>query len=85
MPPVSGGMPGNGSVRSTSMVSRRACSGSPPSGRPTGRVPVQYASPPVAVSAADDRTPMNDQRDHECPFSADSKRNVPGRSAASLR
>jgi hypothetical protein len=28
---------------------------------------------------------MNDQRDHERPFSADSSRKVPGRSAASLR
>ena len=28
---------------------------------------------------------MNDQRDHDRPFSADSSRNVPGRLAASLR
>ena len=39
----------------------------------------------TAVSAAADRVPTNDQRDHDRPFSADSNRNVPGRSPASLR
>jgi len=48
-------------------------------------VPVQAASPSITVSAAGLRTPTKDQRDQELPFSADSNRKVPGRSAASLR
>src|SRR6185369_17571059 len=64
---------------------RRTFSGLPSPGRPTGGVPVQTAFPSRTVSAAGLRTPMNDQRVQEAPFSADSNRNVPGRSAASLR
>ena len=37
----------------------------------------------IAVAAL--RTPTKDHRDQERPFSADSRRKVPGRSAASLR
>ena len=41
--------------------------------------------PSTTVSADGDPAPMNDHRDQDRPFSADSSRKVPGRSAASLR
>ncbi len=85
MPPVKGGMPSWWGVCRASMVARRAASGSPSVGTPTGGAPSQWACPSRAVSVAADRTPTKEYRDHERPFSADSSRKVPGRSAASLR
>ena len=84
MPPVSGGSPSSGSVCSSRSVSASAGSGSPPVGSPTGGVPSQCATPSRSVSAAGADTPTNDQRDQDWPFSADSSRNVPGRSPASV-
>ena len=84
MPPVSGGRSGSRGVCRISSVSRSALSGSPVCGRPTGGLPVQIASPSRSVSVAALRTPMNEYRDQTPPFSADSSRNVPSRSAASL-
>ena len=50
------------------------------------RRPTQPHRLAVAHGQADGApAPMNDHRDHERPFSADSSRNVPGRLAASLR
>ncbi len=57
----------------------------PVRGAPSGTDPHQCASPSTTVSAAGAPAPMNDHRDHDRPFSADSSRNVPGRSPASLR
>lgn len=54
-------------------------------GTPTGGVPIQWAWPSRTVRVASLRTPMKEYRDQERPFSADSSRNVPGRSAASFR
>jgi hypothetical protein len=85
MPPVSGGSPGSGSLCSSSITARSATSGSPLVGSPTGTSPVQVSSPSTTVSAAAERTPTNEKRDQDRPFSADSSRNVPGRSPASLR
>ena len=85
MPPVSGGSPGSRSLRSSSITVRSAASGSPVRGSPAGTSPVQVSSPSTAVSAAAECAPTNDQRDQDRPFSADSSRNVPGRSPASLR
>src|SRR5664279_2572974 len=83
MPPVNGGIPSSGSVCSRRRVSDRTVSGSPPVGRPTGTSPSQWATPSRSVSADGADTPTNDHRDHDRPFSADSSRNVPGRSPAS--
>ncbi|GAA2430685.1 hypothetical protein GCM10010273_02620 [Streptomyces lavendulocolor] len=66
-------------------MARSAWSGSPSTGTPTGGVPSQWALPSRAVRVAELRTPMKEYRDQERPFSADSRRKVPGRSAASLR
>lgn len=87
MPPVKGGIPPAGSrgVCRAPTVARRASKGSPSVGTPTGGVPIQCARPSRAVSVASLRTPMKEYRDQERPFSADSSRKVPGRSAASLR
>ncbi len=49
------------------------------------RRPATTASPSRTVNADGAPAPMNDHRDHDRPFSADSSRNVPGRLAASLR
>lgn len=67
------------------MVRRRASSGSPSTGTPTGGVPIQRAWPSCAVRVASLRTPMKEYRDQDRPFSADSRRKVPVRSAASFR
>ena len=67
------------------MVCRSACSGSPPWGAPCGVAPNHTACPSRTVNADGEPAPMNDHRDHDRPFSADSSRNVPGRLAASLR
>ncbi len=85
MPPVSGGRPGSRSVRSSCNVSRSATSGSPPEGASAGMCPSQAASPSTTVNADGLPAPMNDQRDQDRPFSADSNRKVPARSAANLR
>ncbi len=88
MPPVKGGMPSWCGVWRVSMVARSAASGSPSAGTPTGGVPSQWVRPSRVVSVAALRTPTKEYRDHRNavrPFSADSSRNVPGRSAASLR
>lgn len=62
MPPVKGGRPDSGScgVCRVSMVARRAWSGSPSAGTPTGGVPSQWASPSRVVSVAALRTPMKE-------------------------
>src|ERR1700759_4468596 len=89
MPPDSGGTPGldclGSAVDSSVMVACNACSGSPPVGASRGTVPSHTASPSRTVSADGDPAPMNDHRDQDRPFSADSSKKVPGRSAASLR
>lgn len=89
MPPVKGGRfrswARSRGVCSASMVARSAASGSPSVGTPTGGVPSQCACPSRAVRVASLRTPTKEYRDQERPFSADSSRKVPGRSAASLR
>ena len=85
MPPVSGGSPGSGSLCSSSSTVRSAARGSPDVGSRSGTSPVHTRPPSTAVSAAAECAPTNDQRDHDRPFSADSSRNVPGRSPASLR
>ncbi len=85
MPPVKGGRSSWWGVCRVSMVARRAASGSPSTGTPTGGVPSQWASPSREVRVAALRTPTKEYRDQERPFSADSRRKVPGRSAASLR
>ncbi len=64
MPPVNGGRPAP-SMRSrgvcrASTVARRAASGSPSVGTPTGGVPSQCARPSRAVSVAALRTPMKE-------------------------
>ena len=81
----SGGRPGSGSVFSSSSVARSACSGSPPRGASCGVTPSHTASSSRTVNADGAPAPMNDHRDHDRPFSADSSKNVPGRLAASLR
>ena len=48
---------------------------------PPGGAAVFLSVRSVSADGAD--TPTNDQRDHDRPFSADSSRNVPGRSPAS--
>src|ERR1700744_2099006 len=85
MPPDNGGSPGGGGVASNSNVACRACSGSPPVGASCGTAPSHTASPSRTVNADGAPAPMNDHRDQDRPFSADSSRKVPGRSAASLR
>ena len=50
-----------------------------------GSAPLHTASPARVDSVATALTPTNDQRENDRPGSADSSRNVPGRSAASLR
>lgn len=87
MPPVKGGRPPDRScgVCRASTVARSASRGSPVVGTPTGGVPIQCASPSLTVRVASLRTPTKEYRDQERPFSADSSRKVPGRSAASLR
>ena len=72
-------------VASSSRLVRSASSGSPPVGASFGAAPSHTAWPSRTVSADGAPAPMNDHRDHERPFSADSSRNVPGRFAASLR
>ncbi len=64
---------------------RSATSGSPPDGASCGVVPSHTASPSRTVSADGAPAPMNDHRDQDRPFSADSSRKVPGRLAASFR
>ena len=56
-----------------------------PGRRVFGALPSQTAWPSRTVNADGAPAPMNDQRDHDRPFSADSSRNVPGRLAASFR
>ena len=51
----------------------------------SGAIASYKHAPSRTVSAAGAPAPMNDHRDHERPFSADSSKNVPGRLAASLR
>jgi len=51
----------------------------------TGRTPGKMMTRLRVVSADGAPAPMNDHRDQDRPFSADSSRNVPGRLAASLR
>src|SRR6202000_311993 len=89
MPPDSGGSPGliwsDDAVASNDSVACSATSGSPPVGASRGTAPSHTASPSRTVSPEGAPAPMNDQRDHERPYSADSSRNVPGRLAASLR
>ena len=63
----------------------RASVGSPSVGTPTGGDPIQYASPFFSVSVARLCAPTMEYRDHTPPCSADSRRNVPGSSRASLR
>ncbi|SKZ24990.1 Uncharacterised protein [Mycobacteroides abscessus subsp. abscessus] len=48
-------------------------------------MPHQAALPSTTVSADGAPTPMNDHRDHDRPFSADSRRKVPSRSPANFR
>ena len=85
MPPDSGGSPGTAAVASSSRVARSASSGSPPVGASCGTAPSHTASPSRTVNADGAPAPMNDHRDQDRPFSADSSRKVPGRLAASLR
>ncbi len=84
IPPVSGGNPVGGSVCNSARVWASTSSGLPPVGTPSGGVPSQHASPPCSVSTAAELTPTNDHRDHDLPVSADSKRKVPVRFAASV-
>ena len=72
-------------VESSSMVCRRTSSGSPPVGASCGVAPSHTACPSRTVSAEGAPAPMNDHRDQDRPFSADSSRKVPGRLPASLR
>ena len=72
-------------VESTSMVVRRTSRGSPPVGASFGVDPSQTACPSRTVNADGAPAPINDHRDQDRPFSADSSRKVPGRLAASLR
>src|ERR1700733_12820847 len=85
MPPDSGGSPGTAAVASSCRLVRSASSGSPPVGASRGTVPSHTASPSRTVSADGAPAPMNDHRDQDRPFSADSSRKVPGRLSASLR
>ncbi|SHT17532.1 Uncharacterised protein [Mycobacteroides abscessus subsp. abscessus] len=84
MPPDSGGRPARDSPASRSIVARSASSGSPPTGAPSGVAPSHADWPSRTVSAEGDPAPMNDQRDHDRPFSADSSKKVPGRLAPSF-
>ncbi|CPC13456.1 Uncharacterised protein [Mycobacterium tuberculosis] len=54
-------------------------------GASLGTAPSHTACPSRTVNAVGAPAPINDHRDHDRPFSADSSRNVPGRLAASLR
>ena len=65
--------------RAAPAADRRRC------GASCGVSPSHTASPSRTVSADGAPAPMNDHRDHDRPFSADSSKNVPGRLAASLR
>ncbi|SKS73427.1 Uncharacterised protein [Mycobacteroides abscessus subsp. abscessus] len=84
MPPDSGGRPARDSPANRSIVARSASSGSPPTGAPSGVAPSHADWPSRTVSAEGDPAPMNDQRDHDRPFSADSSKKVPGRLAPSF-
>ena len=76
------GQPGPFSARH---AAPSTASGSPLVGSPAAPRPSSSASPSTTDSVATALTPTNDQRENERPGSADSSRNVPGRSRASLR
>ncbi len=54
-------------------------------GHADGRGALPVGLPAALGEVAADRTPTKEYRDQDLPFSADSSRKVPGRSAASLR
>ena len=63
MPEDSGGASSKRSVASTARVSRRASTGLPSVGSPTGTSPTQCAWPSRLIRVALEPAPMNDQRD----------------------
>ena len=75
--PDSGGTPASSGWRRAAAIVCQRCSGSPRSGHPSACAEPHRVAVRI-VSAEGAPAPMNDQRDHDRPFSADSSRNVPG-------